>query len=102
MTLSHSVLKYKMTVDLVCENDKMIVSGLRSNLYESNGLSQLFLWTCSLLFFGEIKSNCSFQILIPALDVMLHSVAFEPRREKTGFLHMRKQRRRSASRYPRS
>ena len=27
---------------------------------------------------------------------------FEPRREKTGFLHMRKQRRRSASRSPRS
>ena len=26
----------------------------------------------------------------------------EPRYEKTGFLHMRKQRRRSASRYPRS
>ena len=26
------------------------------------------------------------------------SIIFEPRREKTGFLHMRKQRRRSASR----
>ena len=30
------------------------------------------------------------------------AIKIEPRREKTGFLHMRKQRRRSASRLPRS
>ena len=34
--------------------------------------------------------------------VNLLKTLFEPRREKTGFLHIRKQRRRSASRLPRS
>ena len=37
------------------------------------------------------------QTMSQALSTILPGI-FEPRREKTGFLHMRKQRRRSASR----
>ena len=51
----------------------------------------------SLLFYGGVAS-----IALLMYCELVHdsdkSVGDEPRREKTGFLHMRKQRRRSASR----
>ena len=41
--------------------------------------------------------HCDFVVLVHC-NFVVHIHLFEPRHEKTGFLHMRKQRRRSASR----
>ena len=51
-------------------------------------------------FFTAIKMTLFRGISLTFFILLLKT--YEPRHEKTGFLHMRKQRRRSASRYPRS
>ena len=57
-------------------------------------------------FFVEIiiiNSIICFAVTIHVCDLVHNSeTIFEPRYEKIGYLHMRKQRRRSASRKPRS
>ena len=44
---------------------------------------------------GKLKLTCEERVLGKELEALLQ--VFEPRYEKTGFLHIRKQRRRSAS-----
>ena len=46
-------------------------------------------------FIYQLLISCSPIVLLPCISSL---IIYEPRREKTGFLHMRKQRRRSASR----
>ena len=50
---------------------------------------------CSLTWWGASRTG----FLVTGA---LNNIKFEPRHEKTGYFHMRKQRRRSASRLPRS
>ena len=76
-------------------------------------LIYLLLFTCNYsVSDGEVSSSSGclgwatlFVVALPEPSIQLFKLQlsrlyflFEPRREKTGFLHMRKQRRRSASR----
>ena len=58
-----------------------------------------------LFSYTRTNKKCYFSIkdaiavlALPLLEAFVVQTLFEPRREKTGFLHMRKPRRRSASR----
>ena len=60
-----------------------------------------WLFVYKLIFLFDFEGRLC-NLIVSATVLCLMFGLYEPRREKTGFLHMRKQRRRSASRCPRS
>ena len=62
----------------------------------------MIMWTIKGLCFAHMPFCWIFHVVALVLALILvmklNVASYEPRHEKTGFLHMRKQRRRSASR----
>ena len=90
------LLKLNRFAHDILEMKQSTISELRSYKKPPEVVEDVMMATFILL--GEKRINVQVQYFLFAVLLRSHNFIYEPRHEKTGFLHMRKQRCRSASR----